>query len=395
METDKGNNWQRIVVHADMDAFFAAVEQLDEPAYRGKPVLIGSRSPRSVVSTASYEARVFGAKSAMSMVKALQLCPHAIVAPPRMKRYKEISGIIMDVFSEFSPCVEPLSVDEAFMEMTGAQKIFGTPRQMGNLVKKRVYEATGGLTISVGVANTKFMAKVASDMDKPDGLTVIEPGDTLATLWPMDVSKIWGVGPKTRERLGRLGLNTIEDVAKFSLEMLESKMGKQGRHIWNLANNIDNRCIEPRQEAKSVGKEYTLGSDISGFEAIWPHLRKCADRIARTLRKQSLKAKGVRVKLKTSQFELLSRQCATQNATDSAQELLDAALPLLKKFDLSKQYRLIGLASFDLVSSSTQEELFVSPQTIKQQRLDKVLDDVLNRFGETALGRSEEFCQKK
>ncbi|MBN2342465.1 MAG: DNA polymerase IV [Deltaproteobacteria bacterium] len=383
--------WQRIVIHADMDAFFAAVEQLDNPAYRGKPLLIGGRSERSVVSTASYEARRFGAKSAMAMVKALQLCPHAIVVEPRMGRYKEISSIIMDVFSQFSPQVEPLSVDEAFMEMTGAEKIFGSPTEMGRAIKKAVYTATGGLTISVGVAATKFMAKVASDMDKPDGLTVIEPGTECDTLWPMDVSRIWGVGPKTRERLQQMGLRTVKDVATSNREWLESKMGKQGSHIWLLANNIDARDVHPREEAKSVGKEYTLSEDISGAENIWPHLRRCADRIARSLRKEGLRAKGVRVKLKTAQFDLLTRQGSTEQLTDNAKELLAAAAPLLEKFDLSRKYRLVGMAAFQLIECGGQEELFVGEEVKRRHRLDKAFDEVLQKFGDAALSRGEEL----
>ncbi|MBN2716318.1 MAG: DNA polymerase IV, partial [Deltaproteobacteria bacterium] len=236
MKSDTSGRWSRIVVHADMDAFFAAVEQLDNPSYRGKPVLIGSRSPRSVVSTASYEARKFGAKSAMPMVTALKLCPHAIVTPPRMERYKEVSHIIMGVFDAFSPRVAPISVDEAFLEMTGAEQIFGAPKEMGRQIKQRVYEETGGLTISVGIASTMFMAKVASDLEKPDGLTIVAPGTELEVLWPMDVSRIWGVGPKTRDRLWSMGLRTIGDVARRSEAQLENALGKQGGHIWRLAN---------------------------------------------------------------------------------------------------------------------------------------------------------------
>lgn len=384
-------SWNRIVLHADMDAFFAAVEQLDNPAYRGKPLLIGSRSERSVVSTASYEARRFGAKSAMPMVKALQLCPHAIVTPPRMARYKEISDVIMKVFSNFSPQVEPISVDEAFLEMTGAGKIFGTPKQMGMAVKQQVFEATGGLTISVGVATTKFMAKVASDMDKPDGLTIIEPDQSLSTLWPMDVSRIWGVGPKTRQRLYQMGLRTIGDVAHQSQEVLAARMGKQGSHIWALANNMDDRSVTARGEAKSVGKEYTLHDDVSGGDAIWPHLRKAADRIARALRKDHLLAKGVRVKLKTDKFELITRQGPTETPTNNAQELLLAAKPLLDKFDLTRKYRLIGMATFHFQEAGTQEPLFVPPKTQRLKRLDKAFDDVLLKFGDDALSRGEEL----
>ncbi|MBN2529854.1 MAG: DNA polymerase IV [Deltaproteobacteria bacterium] len=383
--------WQRIVIHADMDAFFAAVEQLDTPAYRGKPLLIGSRSPRSVVSTASYEARQFGAKSAMPMVQALQLCPHAIVTPPRMDRYREVSHIIMRVFESFSPMVAPISVDEAFLEMTGAEQIFGTPEQMGKQIKRSVYEATLGLTISVGVAGTMFMAKVASDLNKPDGLTVIEPGTELETLWPMDVARIWGVGPKTREKLVALGLCTIGDVARCCEPYLENQLGKLGSHIWRLSHNLDDRLVIPREEARSIGKEYTLDSDVLGAEAIWPHLRRCANRIARSLRSENLLAKGVRVKLKTSDFKLLTRQGPVEIPTNNAKELLAAAALLLEKFDLNRSYRLIGMAAFQLMEGTCQQELFVPEKLHRQRRLDSVMDAVHKKFGDTALSHGEDL----
>lgn len=383
--------WRRIIVHADMDAFFAAVEQLDNPDFRGKPLLIGSRSARSVVSTASYEARKYGAKSAMPMVKALQLCPHAIVTPPRMARYKEISHIIMSVFESFSPRVAPISVDEAFLEMTGAEQIFGSPEEMGKKIKRQVYDATGGLTISVGIATTMFMAKVASDMNKPDGLTLITPGTECDVLWPMDVSRIWGVGPKTRERLIAIGLHTIGDVAKRSEAQMANAFGSQGSHIWRLAHNLDERLVEPREEAKSIGKEYTLSADVKGEVAIWPHLRKCADRIGRSLRKENLLAKGIRVKLKTSDFKLLTRQGAIEIPTNSAKELLEAAAPLLQKFDLNRTYRLIGMAAFQLIDDSAQQPLFVPEKVHKQRTLDSVMDAVQEKFGDAAISHGEEL----
>lgn len=391
MTSPPATPWHRIVIHADMDAFFAAVEQLDHPEYRGKPLLIGSRHRRSVVSTASYEARVFGARSAMPMVRALQLCPHAIVTPPRMERYREISHIIMEVFEAFSPRIAPISVDEAFLEMTGAEQIFGTPGDMGTQLKKAVYNATGGLTISVGIATTMFMAKVASDMNKPDGLTIIEPGTETRVLWPMDVSRIWGVGPKTRDRLVAHGFHTIGDVAQQSESKLESAFGKQGVHIWRLANNIDDRIVEPREEARSIGREYTLGEDVSGKEAIWPHLKRAAERIARTLRNEHLLARGVRVKLKTSDFRLLTRQGPIDIPTNNARELLTAAAPLLEKFDLNRTYRLIGMATFHFEEAGTQQELFLPEKITRQRKLDTVMDAVWKKFGDSALGSGEDL----
>jgi DNA polymerase-4 len=261
-------DFTRIIAHADMDAFYAAVEQLDFPELRGKPVLVGGPGQRGVVATASYEARPFGVGSAMSMARARRLCPQAIVVPPRFERYSEMSRRIMAVFGGFSSRIQPLSLDEAFLDMSGAEHLFGRPAEMGRAIKEAVAEATGGLTVSIGFANTKFLAKVASDHDKPDGLTIVPPETVRAFLDPLPVSKLWGVGPKTRQRLVRLGLNTIRDVFRADALWLERQLGSLGGHIWRLAHNQDPRDVTTGRRAKSVSSERTLARDIVGAEAI-------------------------------------------------------------------------------------------------------------------------------
>ena len=224
-------SWPRVVAHADMDAFYAAIEQLDDPMLRGRPILVGPPSNRGVVLTASYEARPYKVGSAMPMARARQLCPAALVVPPRFERYQQVSKIIMSVFGNFSPDVEALSLDEAFLDMTGTEKLFGTPSQIGNRLKDAIREATGGLTASVGLSGTKYVAKVASGYRKPDGLTVVPPAQARAWLAPLPVSSLWGAGPKTETRLRALGLQTIGDVATCNPEFLTRALGSAGAHF--------------------------------------------------------------------------------------------------------------------------------------------------------------------
>jgi len=390
-------SWERIILHADMDAFYAAVEQLDNPELRGKPVLVGGPGGRGVVSTASYEARPFGVGSAMPMARALRMCPDAIVVPPRFDRYTEISKIIMAIFADYSHTVEPLSLDEAFMDMTGAEGLFGTPRDMGQAIKAAVDEATGGLKVSIGAANTKFVAKVASDFDKPDGLTVVAPDEVREFLDPLPVSRLWGVGIKTEPRLRKQGLNRIGDVFDADPVWLTRTFGSLGRHIYRLAHNEDPRPVKSRRRAKSVSSERTLGSDVRGAEAIKPHLRKAADRVASALRKKSLLARGVRVKLKTHRFELRSRQRLLRQPTDHADTFYAVALELLPEFDLEPPMRLIGLGGYDLVKNDQlgQLDLFSNPVREEEKAIDGAMDSIRARFGDELLRRGTAVGSKE
>ncbi len=385
--------WPRIILHADMDAFYAAVEQRDRPEVRGKPVIVGGTGNRGVVSTASYEARPFGVHSAMPMVQARRLCPDAIVLPPDFERYRAASDRIMEVFGSYSPLVEPLSLDEAFLDMTGSEGLFGSPREMGERIQRDVAAATGGLTVSIGAATTKFVAKVASDFDKPDGLVLVPPEETLDFLWPLPVSRLWGVGPRTQERLERLGLATIGDVARLERSSLRDSLGSLGEHIWRLANADDPREVVPEREAKSVGAEYTLEHDVVGERDIRHHLQHAAEKVARRLRSKGLVASAVRVKLKTSEFKLLTHQTALAHPSDASGDLLAGAVELLGRFDLTMPYRLVGLAAFDLISSDTpvQGELFPDAVSERSRRLDRALDTVHERFGGGAVKRGSDL----
>ncbi len=385
------DRWPRIIVHADMDAFYAAIEQLDDPGLRGKPLLIGGRSNRSVVATASYEARPFGVGSAMPMALALRKCPDAIVVRPRFGRYVEMSRTVMEVFRDFAAKVEPLSLDEAFLDMSGAEGIFGSPAEMGRALKAAVFEATGGLNVSVGVSGTKFVAKVASDFDKPDGLTVVPPAQMVDFLAPLPVKRLWGAGPKTVPRLEALGLHTIGDVARADLGWLEAKLGSAGAHFGRLARADDPREVTPGREAKSIGWERTLETDIRTPAEITPHLRAAADEIARRLRKGELRARGVRVKLKTADFQIHTRQARLPTPAADAGPLYEGGVALLSHFELNAPLRLVGLTAYDLEEGDAplQLDLFGQPAADRRGRLSAALDAVEARFGEGALRRSD------
>src|SRR6185503_9397271 len=273
--------WPRIVAHADMDAFYAAVEQLDDPTLRGRPLLVGPQSARGVVLTASYEARPYGVGSAMPMAQARRMCPDAVIVPPRFDRYQQVSATIMKVFSDFSPDVEALSLDEAFLDMTGSEQLFGDPQSIGRRLKAAVREATNGLTASVGVSATKYVAKVASASRKPDGLTVVPPEQAKAWLAPLSVSWLWGAGPKTQTRLHQLGMHTIADVAEADVQFLTAKLGSAGLHFHTLARAEDPRPVIGRRASKSIGSEHTLDEDVHEKADIRFHLRRSADTIGR------------------------------------------------------------------------------------------------------------------
>ena len=383
------NDWPRIVVHADMDAFYAAVEQLDDPALRGRPVLVGPRSARGVVLTASYEARPYGVASAMPVAQALRRCPEAIIVGPRLGRYEEVSAQVMDTLADFSPRVEPLSMDEAFVDMTGAEGLFGSPRQMGFKIKQAVREATR-LNISVGVASTKYVAKVASAHDKPDGLTVVPADRAKAWLAPLPVDRLWGAGKKTVPRLHALGLTTIGDVATANASVLR-RLGNLGTHFQDLANARDPRPVHRRRVAKSIGSDRTLVADVSRREDIELHLRRAADRIGRRLRDRRFVARGVRVRLKTRRFEMFTRQRKLTKPVDLGAELLAASQSLLGEFSHPGPFRLVGLAAFDLARRDGDRQLDLFEDGVARE-LETTIDDLIGRFGQGVVMRARDLA---
>ena len=380
--------WPRIIAHADMDAFYAAIEQLDDPSLRGRPLLVGPPSSRGVVLTASYEARPYGVGSAMPMAKARRLCPKAVIVPPRFDRYQEVSATIMQVFSDFSPDVEALSLDEAFLDMTGSEQLFGDPQSIGRRLKAAIREATG-LTASVGLSAIKYVAKVASAWQKPDGLTVVPPEDAKAWLAPLSVSWLWGAGPKTQVRLHQLGMRTIADVAEADVQFLSAKLGSAGLHFHTLAHAEDPRPVIGRRASKSIGSEHTLDEDVHEKADIRFHLRRSADMIGRRLRKKNYVAFGVGIKLKTADFQMVTRQQRLSEPTDVAERLYSVGVALLNHVNHPGPFRLVGLAAYDLVDINNLTQLDLFSVFARQRQLEVAIDGLADRFGTNVVYRAD------
>jgi DNA polymerase-4 len=383
------SEWPRIIVHADMDAFYAAVEQLDDPRLRGRPLLVGSDSARGVVLTASYEARSSGAGSAMPMQRARRLCPEALVVPPRFERYQEISELVMNALGGFSPLVEPLSLDEAFLDMTGSTRLFGAPEAIGARIKAAVRECTGGLTASVGISGTRYVAKVASGFRKPDGLTIVPPAEMRDWLAPLSVANLWGSGPKTTERLRGLGFETIGQVARAEPTSLERALGAMGRRFFALANGVDAREVVGARRAHSVGSERTLNVDLTERHDIAAHLRLSADTVAQRLRRSKRLAGGVRIKLKTTDFRVVTRQTVLPEPSDVGAALFACATSLLDEVGESGPFRLVGLAAYDLRAAVPESQLALLPETgSRDRRLETIIDSLVDRFGRGVVQRA-------
>ncbi|MBT4494524.1 MAG: DNA polymerase IV [Gammaproteobacteria bacterium] len=381
--------WPKIIAHADMDAFYAAVEQLDDPSLRGKPILIGPQSYRGVVLTASYEARPFNVGSAMPMGEARRRCPHALVVSPRFARYQEISEQIMDVFSYFSPYVEALSLDEAFLDMSGAEHFFGAPEEMGRRIKAAVKDVTH-LNISVGVSGTKYVAKVASAHDKPNGLTVVPQHKAVNWLATQPVNRLWGVGPKTTPKLNQLGFHTIGQIAKAERRSLVHQLGARGGHLHDLANARDPRRVSRGRSAKSIGSDRTLSQDVSDRRDIELYLRRSAERIARRVRDKNYVAGGIRIRLKTTKFEMLTRQRQFKRPVDTAAAFLATATQLLNEVRHPGPFRLVGMAAFNLNWRSDPLQLDIFEDSCPR-KLETTLDSLKERYGKDVVFRGSDM----
>jgi DNA polymerase-4 len=374
-----------------MDAFYASVEQRDKPELQGKPVIVGGSGRRGVVSAASYEARKFGVKSAMPVFAALKLCPHAVVVPPRISRYALVSKNVMAIFGRFSPAVEPLSLDEAFLDITGTEALFGAPVDVAWKIQKAVRDELQ-LSCSVGVAANKFIAKVASDLKKPGGLVVVPPGEERAFLEPLPVERLWGVGPKTAERLHAIGLETVGDLAVMGEKKLAERLGSgfqdAAAHLVSLALGHDERPVETDGENKSLGAERTLEMDIAGKERVRQQLLPLVDEVAEGLRHKKLRATGVRLKLKYADFRRVSRELKLPEPVQDAASILAAIDALLPRVDTARPIRLVGLACTDLVDEAAprQGSLFSAP-TEKSEQLGRTVDAIKDKFGDAAVVR--------
>ncbi len=374
----------RWVFHVDMDAFYASIEQRDDPSLRGKPVIVGGTRRRGVVAAASYEVREFGVYSAMPMTQALRKCPHAIVVSPRMDAYIEDSRKLMEVLGTYSPLVEPLSLDEAFLEMTGTQELFGPPREAAAAIKRDIKAATG-LTASVGIAPNKFLAKLASDIDKPDGITLIPHGEEQSFIAPLPIRRIWGVGKKTESTMAAAGFVTIADVAATAEQELVRLFGPSfGAHLYRLSHGLDTRDVTTGRGRRSVGSESTLSYDIQGRKAVVRELRDRCETVARHLRAKNLRARGIRVKLRyTETFSLQTRQGPLPGEIDDGVTLWHTACELLDTLELDEPIRLVGAAAFDLADAdeASQLSLFAQPSE-RSSRLEHAMDEIRAKFGD-------------
>lgn len=385
----EGQNRMRQIIHLDMDAFFAAIEQHDNPDYRGKPVIVGG-DPRSrgVVSTCSYEARKFGVRSAMPLREAARLCPHGIFVPGRMRRYQEVSEQVMAILREYTPLVEQISIDEAFMDVTGCQALFGPAEAIARNVVDRIRQNLG-LSASVGIAPNKFLAKLASDLQKPAGFVVLTPENFQTVLDPLPVKRLWGVGPQTEKELLRMGIETISQLRRLPVDYLCKNLGELGRQLYQLANGIDGRPVMPPEEAKSVGHEVTFQEDNSDEEFLASVLLALADRVARRLRQAGLKGRTVTVKIRNADFKTITRSRTLIVPTDFEEEIYQNALELAEEAKWGHgPVRLLGVS----ISNFTGEEgaqLTLFPETNRSElaELHRAVDRLRDRFGEGIITR--------
>ena len=378
---------ERAILHVDMDAFYASVEQRDDPSLKGRPVIVGGDSRRGVVAAASYEARKFGVHSAMSMVEAMRRCPQAAVTAPRMGRYAEVSAQVFEVFRRYTPQVEGLSIDEAFLDVTGSRTLFGSAVRIAESIKKEILAETQ-LYASAGVANSKFVAKVASDLDKPDGLVVVASECVAEFLAPLPIERMWGVGPKAATRLRGLGFKTFHSLASTPVEDLESVLGAWGTQIHRLARGIDEREVVGERDAKSIGGEVTFDADLREREAIEKHLLAQSVRVAGRLHAAGLWAHVITVKIKDATHRSKTRQMRVEPALADTDAVFAAARTLLERFSgIERGVRLCGVSASDFVSAPPLE-LFTNTKRERNERLEALTGELRTRFGKQGATRA-------
>lgn len=378
-----------MILHIDLDAFFASVEQRDEHGLRGRPVLVGAATGRSVVSAASYEARVFGCRSAMPMSEALRRCPQAIVRPPRMSVYAAESRRFRAVLDRYSPLVEPLSLDEAFVDVAGSEQLFGPAPAIGARIRREVH-AELGLTCSVGIAPVKFAAKIASDLCKPDGMMEVSAEGLRAFLAPLPVERLFGVGPKTAARLRGLGIGSLAELARYPLASLVARLGEEAHRLRALADGVDPRGVSPEREARSVGAEDTFERDLVDGPALRLAVTAQAERVAERLRKEELLAGVVVLKLKDPEFQTRTRQRSLAAPSSDGRVFVEVALDLLRAAQVGQAgVRLAGVAAHGLVPRSAPRQLLLEPRPERGDRLMGALDAIRDRFGRSSIARAE------
>lgn len=379
-----------MILHVDMDAFYASVEERDRPELVGKPLIVGGTPDgRGVVAAANYEVRKFGVHSAMPTARALRLCPQAIVVPPRMGYYAEVSEQIREIFDHYTPLVEPLSLDEAFLDVTGSEPLFGSSVAIGREIKQSIRDKLR-LTASVGVASNKFLAKIASDLEKPDGFVVVEAHRIQDFLDPLPVGRLWGVGRVAGQVFESLGITTIADVRRMPVEALREHFGQTGEHLSQLARGIDERRVVPDREAKSISHETTFAVDIDDMETLRAWIAELAEQVGWRLRRHRLRGRTVNIKVRYADFHTITRAETLPDATNVTDEIWQAAVRLLT--DRLPERRLlirllgVGVSHFEN-PEQVQALLFEDEDHARQSRLDQAADTLRERFGTDALRR--------
>ena len=388
----------RSILHVDMDAFYASVEQLDNPEYKGRPVIVGADPKggqgRGVVAACSYEARKFGVRSALPISRAWKLCPEGVYVRPRMKRYVEVSGQVMEVFRRYTDLVEPLSIDEAFLDITGSIALMGAPEHIARSVKKEIRESTG-LNASVGLAPNKFLAKIASDLRKPDAFVIVKEEEIVSFLRDLPISRLWGVGPKTEQRLHEIGYRTIGEMAAASRESLVRLLGSLGEHLYQLSQGKDDRPVVPNWEPKSISNETTFDEDTDDRELLLRTMLELADHVAERLRKDDYRARKVTLKLRYSSFSTHTKQHSLEKMIQTGEEIAAVARGLFSQFPMKQKIRLIGVAAGDLHrkgAESQQLSLFGESDDGKdKEKLSHTVDEIKQKFGTDALRRGSQL----
>ncbi|TWU36516.1 DNA polymerase IV [Novipirellula aureliae] len=395
-----------MILHVDMDAFYASVEERERPELVGRPVVVGGTPEgRGVVAAANYAARKFGVHSAIATATALRLCPGLTVLPVRMSYYAEVSRQIRDIFFRYTPLVEPLSLDEAFLDVTGCESLFGKAEEIAFRIKQEIKQETS-LVASVGVAPNKFLAKIASDLQKPDGLVVVRPDEIQSFLDPLPVGRLWGVGKVTGGILDQLGIHTIEQLRGLSVETLRQNFGSQGEHFWKLSRGIDDRAVVPDREAKSISHETTFATDIVEKDLLLARLSDLTEQVMRRLRCQKKQARTVHLKIRLSNFRMITRSRTLPNPTDVTAEVWQAGKEMLNNALSSSHLhlRLVGVGVSNLSDGSeprwVQQTFFDEDdqerqEHAKQRKLDSVTDAVRDKFGSTSLSRGNSRLQSR
>jgi len=373
----------RALIHLDMDAFYASVEQRDDPKLRGRPIVVGGHARRGVVLAASYEVRPFGVRSAMPMARALRLAPDAIVVRPRHDVYAAVSERVFDILLSATPLCEPLSLDEAFLDVTASRKLLGSAAEIAARLRRRIADELG-LPASAGIAACKLVAKIASDSAKPDGQLEVPPEGGAAFLAPLPVSRLPGIGPKSAPRFAALGLTTIGDLARMDPEALERRLGPGGRDLWERACGIDPRPVIPDREAKSIGAEETFDEDLAGAGELAPRIHAQALRVGQRLRRAGLRARTVQLKIKYADFKIVNRSATLAEPTDDGQTLYREAAALLARID-ARPARLTGVSAQNLIPAEAPQLGLFAPPPTTGQKLNRALDAIAERFGRAAI----------